>query len=220
MSVLPRVLSATLLSGVVLAALAACSTPGGEDLADASPEPTKKEFSFTAVEDLGEACEDIEGGYPDAPEYAGDGPHPMAVLVNEFDTDVQLRDPNLREWELLNDVSMGRPLDKPNSPSDVTLLACGFTRPGDERIDKCAYKTAFSLTASIEYPMYNKHYTVVVYELHTGREVTRVELDARYRQLKPTCPFQVEGSVSKIYAKSLNLHLYEPFEDLVTKPVK
>ncbi|MDG4769764.1 hypothetical protein [Solwaraspora sp. WMMD792] len=203
---------------MVIAALVACSAPGDDDLDDGPSEPTRKALSFAAVEDLGPACEDIEGGYPDAPEYVGDGPHPMAVLVNEFDTDVQFNDPDYREWKLMNNVSTGDPLDKPDSPSEVTLLACGFTRPGDDLIDKCSYKAPLGLTASIEYPLYNKHYTMVVYELHTGREVARAELDARFRQSTPTCPFTVEGNFEKIYARSLNLHLYEPFRDLVTEP--
>nr|MDT0658506.1 hypothetical protein [Micromonospora sp. DSM 115978] len=216
MSILPRVRSATLIGGMVLACLTACS----EDRADPATESTQKQFTFTTVEDLGEACEDIEGGYPDAPAYIGDGPHPMALLVKDFETETEARDPDLREWRVANSTFPGEPLSVPGSPATVQLLACGTTRPGADQINVCQYKSAFSLTASIEYPLLNQLYTVTVYELHSGREVTRVELDARFRQPLSSCPSSVGDSGGKIYAKAQPFELYELVEDLVTEPAK
>jgi hypothetical protein len=215
-----RVRSAALLSWVLLASLVACSTSGSEGQADPSSQPTRKQFTFTTIEDLGEACEDIEGGYPDAPEYVGDGPHPMALLVKDFETETEARDPASREWRVANSTYPGEPLTVPGSPTDVVLLACGTTRPGADQINVCAYKSAFGLGSSIEYPLLNQLYTVTVYELRSGREITTVELDARFRQPLSSCPTSVGDSGGKIYAKAQPFELYELVEDLVTEPAR
>lgn len=205
-----------MLSGVLLTALVACSEAG-----DAAPaiEPTVDIPTYDTIEDLSEACKDIGDGYPDAAEYAGDGPHPMVILVRDFQTETEANARMRLDWRLGNSDWPDSPLLTPESPAEVALLACGTSRPGDEQLNVCEYDRV-ALGGSFELPLHNQHYTFTVYELRTGREVSTFELEASASAPHMSCPTWLEDPGRTVYAKAQPFEIHDLLRDLVTEPAE
>lgn len=191
------------------ALLVACSTP-----APLTNGPVH--LDIASVEDLSQGCENIRDGYPGAAKYAGDGPHTIVVFAKDLVTDTA----SLPDYQLANSDSpddMRDMLDMPDSPREVELLACGETRPGDEQLNVCAYKSVLG-GGPTEIPLYSQLYTFTIYELRTGRVVDTLKLESQMRLPASSCPVTLEGGGNKIYAKAQPFELDDLFKDTVNSP--
>ncbi|WP_239648641.1 hypothetical protein [Nocardiopsis chromatogenes] len=181
----------------LVAALGGCTGGAGQasGAAPSSPSPSPSSTLLTPspeqLEDLDVYCrsaprdevgassgEKAVAGYPDAPEYAGAGPHPAAVFADTPSNNAQLPDYKLKEEGSSYESWL------PESVEEVELVVC--LRPasqGDERLDTCEY------TDGGEYPLYEQTYEYTVYALHTGDEVATGDVPSGTEN----CPIAVVG---------------------------
>ncbi|MDA2814390.1 hypothetical protein O4J56_27330 [Nocardiopsis sp. RSe5-2] len=192
-----RIRTAARVAPVVLViALGGCTGGAGQTAGDAPPSPSPSPSSTLLtpspeeMEDLDVYCgpgpsdqltvadeEKSVAGYPDAPEYAGEGPHPAAVFADTPSNNAELPD-----FKLKDGPSYSKWL--PETPEEVELVVC--LRPasqGEERLDTCEY------TGGGEYPLYEQTYEYTVYSLHTGDEVATGDVPAGSED----CPIAVIG---------------------------
>lgn len=207
----------------LVAALGGCTGGAGQASGDPSPSPSPSPSSTLLtpspeeMEDLDVYCrsaprEELEqangdesiAGYPDAPEYAGAGPHPAAVFADTPSNNAELPDFKLKEGSSYDSW-------RPENVEEVELVVC--LRPasqGDERLDTCEY------TDGGEYPLYEQTYEYTVYALHTGDEVATGDVPSGIED----CPVAVVGDspideIDEVYTGMLHTSFIDQIGELV-----
>jgi hypothetical protein len=158
----PKVSAWAAVAIIVAVVMAGCS--GGGDEPDPEPAATTAAVDPPApapprrllpahLSDLDEHCLEHRG-FDDAAEYAGDGPHPVAVIDRE----------DYRLHQLARESLPGGWL--PERPREAELVACVRRSGGDTRLGECDY-TALIIGAAADatIPLYSQEYEFRVYSL-------------------------------------------------------